>query len=76
MNHPIWTQYLQRFAALGADSFQQLKYKHAVRKFCVIIEPRQHPNLIPVIKNFSITSGATVPAGGSMTIKVTSTKQN
>ena len=31
---------------------------------------------IPVIKNFSITSGATVPAGGSMTIKVTSTKQN
>ena len=31
---------------------------------------------IPVIKNFSITSGSTVPAGGSMTIKVTSTKQN
>jgi hypothetical protein len=31
---------------------------------------------IPVIKNFSITSGATVPAGGSMTIKVTSTRQN
>ncbi len=31
---------------------------------------------IPQIKNFSITSGSTVPAGGSMTIKVTSTKQN
>jgi len=31
---------------------------------------------IPAIKNFSITSGSTVPAGGSMTIKVTSTKQN
>jgi hypothetical protein len=31
---------------------------------------------LPVIKSFSITTGATVPAGGSMTIKVTSTKQN
>jgi hypothetical protein len=31
---------------------------------------------IPVIKNFSITSGSTVPAGGNITIKVTSTKQN
>ena len=31
---------------------------------------------IPQIKNFSITSGSTVPAGGSITIKVTSTKQN
>ena len=31
---------------------------------------------IPVIKNFSITSGSTVPAGGGITIKVTSTKQN
>ena len=31
---------------------------------------------IPAIKSFSITSGSTVPAGGSMTIKVTATKQN
>jgi hypothetical protein len=31
---------------------------------------------IPAIKSFSITSGSTVPSGGSMTIKVTSTKQN
>lgn len=31
---------------------------------------------IPAIKSFSITSGSTVPAGGNMTIKVTSTKQN
>lgn len=31
---------------------------------------------IPQIKNFSITSGSTVPSGGSITIKVTSTKQN
>lgn len=31
---------------------------------------------IPVIKNFNLTSGATVPAGGSLNIKVTATKQN
>ena len=31
---------------------------------------------IPVIKNFSLTTGATVPAGGSIGIKVTATKQN
>ncbi len=31
---------------------------------------------IPAIKSFSITSGSTVPSGGSMTIKVTATKQN
>lgn len=31
---------------------------------------------IPVIKNFSLTSGATVPAGGSLNIKVTSVKQD
>jgi len=31
---------------------------------------------LPVIKNFSITSGSTVPSGGNITIKVTSTKQN
>ena len=52
MNHPIWSEYLQRFAGLGADAFQHVQPKHAARKFCVIVEPRQHPNLIPVIKNF------------------------
>ena len=31
---------------------------------------------IPVIKRFSITSGASVPAGGSINIQVISTKQN
>lgn len=31
---------------------------------------------IPAIKSLSITSGSTVPSGGSMTIKVTATKQN
>jgi hypothetical protein len=52
MNTPAWSQYLQRYAGLGADAFQHVQPKHAVRKFCVIVEPRQHPNLIPVIKNF------------------------
>ncbi len=52
MNTPAWNQYLQLFADLGADAFRHMQPKHAVRKFCVIVEPRQHPNLIPVIKNF------------------------
>jgi len=52
MNTPIWTKYLQRFAGLSADAFQDMHSKHTVRKFCVIVEPRQHPNLIAVIKNF------------------------
>lgn len=52
MNTPEWSQYLQLFADLGADAFRRVKPKHAARKFCVIVEPRQHPNLIPVIKNF------------------------
>jgi hypothetical protein len=52
MNTPEWAQYLQRYAALGADAFQQVICKHEARKFCVIVEPRQHPNLIPVIQNF------------------------
>ena len=47
-----WKEHLQRFAALGADAFKHMPKKHAVRKFCVIIEPRQHEHLIPVIKNF------------------------
>jgi hypothetical protein len=52
MNTPAWNQYLQQYAELGADAFRHMQPKHAVRKFCVIVEPRQHPNLIPVIKNF------------------------
>jgi parallel beta-helix repeat protein len=31
---------------------------------------------IPAIRSFSITSGSTVPSGGSVNIKVTATKQN
>lgn len=52
MNTPEWCQYLQRFADLGADAFQRVPNKHETNRFCVIVEPRQHPNLIPVIKNF------------------------
>jgi hypothetical protein len=52
MNQPSWTEYLKKFAGLGADAFQRMIPKHTARKFCVIVEPRQHPNLIPVIKNF------------------------
>jgi hypothetical protein len=52
MNTPAWSQYLQRFADMGAAAFRHVKPKHTVRKFCVIVEPRQHPKLIPVIKNF------------------------
>jgi hypothetical protein len=57
MNTPEWCQYLQLFADLGADSFRHVKSKHTLRKFCVIVEPRQHPNLIPVIKNFMCLMG-------------------
>lgn len=52
MNTAAWTNYLQQFAHMGSDSFQRMQPKHMVNKFCVIVEPRQHPNLIPVIKNF------------------------
>lgn len=52
-NDPCWTNYLQRFAGLGADAFHKSSNK-GNSKFCVIVEPRQHPNLIPVIKNFMV----------------------
>ena len=49
-DNPNWTNYLNHFSELGADAFP--KSAHNRLKFCVIVEPRQHPNLIPVIKNF------------------------
>ena len=52
MNTPAWSQYLQQYADLGAAAFRHVPNKSTARKFCVIVEPRQHPNLIPVIKNF------------------------
>jgi hypothetical protein len=53
MNHPDWTEHLQRFAELGSDAFETMcTSSNDDGKFCVIVEPRQHPNLISVIKNF------------------------
>ena len=50
---PCWANYLQRFAELGSDAFHKSSNNRLNSgKFCVIVEPRQHPNLIPVIKNF------------------------
>ena len=49
---PCWTNYLQQFAGLGTDAFHKSSNNGGNGKFCVIVEPRQHPNLIPVIKNF------------------------
>ena len=49
-----WTNYLNYFSELGADAFPKSGSNNGLNsgKFCVIVEPRQHPNLIPVIKNF------------------------
>ena len=52
MNTTAWNQYLQQYADLNADAFHHVQPKHGVHKFCVIVEPRKHQNLIPVIKNF------------------------
>ena len=49
---PSWTNYLQRFAGLGPDAFKPMHTTSNAGKFCIIVEPRQHPSLIPVIKNF------------------------
>ena len=52
-NLPSWTHYLQQFAEMGPDAFHKSSNSRLnAGKFCVIVEPRQHPNLIPVIKNF------------------------
>ena len=47
---PYWSNYLQQFADLDSSYFQNIPKD--TDKFCVIIEPREHPLLIPVIKNF------------------------
>ena len=50
---PGWTTYLERFAELGSDAFHKSSNNRLNSgKFCIIVEPRQHPSLIPVIKNF------------------------
>lgn len=47
---PHWSKYLQQFANLPASEFQRIR--RDTNKFCVIVEPRCHRLLIPVIKNF------------------------
>jgi len=48
-NIKSWTNYLSQFD-LPSEYFQNITSK--TNKFCVIIEPRKHPLLILVIKNF------------------------
>jgi hypothetical protein len=50
MDEPEWDLYLQQFENLDHTHFTKIsKY---TTKYCVMIEPRTHPKLIPVIKNF------------------------
>jgi len=46
---PYWSDYLKQFD-LDDSHFQSITNNR--EKSCVIIEPREHPLLIPVIKNF------------------------
>ena len=46
---PHWTNYLKQFD-LPPSYFQDIPKDTS--KFCVIVEPREHPLLIPVLKNF------------------------
>jgi hypothetical protein len=46
---PYWSNYLEQFD-LSASRFQQIVSN--TTKYCVIVEPREHPLLILVIKNF------------------------
>lgn len=50
MNEPEWDLYLQQFENLDETYFT--KISGSTNKHCVIIEPRCHPKLIAVIKNF------------------------
>ena len=49
MDTPEWIEYQAQFD-LGPEYFQGIT--NDTRKMCVIIEPRCHPRLIIVIKNF------------------------
>jgi hypothetical protein len=48
MEEPYWSDYLRQFD-LPASSFN---IPINTNKFCVIVEPRKHKYLLPVIKNF------------------------
>jgi hypothetical protein len=47
---PYWSNYLSQFKDLPVSFFQNITNK--TDKFCIIVEPRCHELLIPVIKNF------------------------
>jgi hypothetical protein len=49
MTEPYWSDYLHQFKDVPASSFN---LSLNTNKFCVIVEPRKHKYLIPVIKNF------------------------
>jgi hypothetical protein len=48
---PHLSNYLEQFDK-GAEYFQSIKGPGETEHFCVIVEPRKHPYLLPVIKNF------------------------
>jgi len=50
MDTPEWIEYQNQFD-LPASHFQDIPKE--TNKHCVILEPRKHPRLIPVIKNFA-----------------------
>ena len=47
-HYPYWNLYLNIY---NANKLENIK-KNDTKKFCVIIEPRKHFQLVPVIKNF------------------------
>jgi len=49
MNTPEWIEYQTQFD-LPAEHFQEIP--DDTRKYCVMVEPRPHPRLVLVIKNF------------------------
>lgn len=49
MNTPEWIEYQAQFD-LPAEYFQEIPAE--TTKYCVIVEPRSHPRLVIVIKNF------------------------
>jgi hypothetical protein len=51
---PYWSNYLKQFKDLSDEHtcFQNIPSYEKTNKFCVIIEPRKHPLLESVLKNF------------------------
>jgi hypothetical protein len=51
---PHWSNYLEQFKNLPNEHpfFQMIPSKELTQKFCIMIEPREHPLLEAVLKNF------------------------